>query len=135
MTQPPSIGRCQLRTSKLKVLFFPPWSVKEINVMAIRIEIMRFVYILCWLGGGTAAITTVFGNGTVEETTRNALIVLQAAGLAEQRHDDAESWVPVYPGASRPLLGEPFLAHHVHGSSALGPDELQLSSTGEEDAH
>ncbi len=90
------------------------------------------------LGGGrqSAAITTVFGNGTVEETTRNALIVLQAAGLAQQReHDDAESWVPVYPGASRPLLGEPFLAHHVHGSSALGPDELQLSSTGEEDVH
>jgi inosine-uridine nucleoside N-ribohydrolase len=57
------------------------------------------------------AITTVYGNGTVEECTRNALYLLEVAGRAD---------IPVYQGAGKPLLRNPEYAHHVHGSNALG---------------
>jgi inosine-uridine nucleoside N-ribohydrolase len=54
-------------------------------------------------------ITTVFGNGTVENTTRNALKVLALAGLE----------VPVARGFGRPLVGEAPLAPDTHGASGL----------------
>ncbi len=57
------------------------------------------------------AVTTVYGNGSVEECTRNALIILETAG----RFD-----IPVYQGVGKPLLGEPLLGHLIHGSDALG---------------
>ena len=57
------------------------------------------------------AATTVFGNGTIEECTRNALIVLETAGRGD---------VPVYSGVGRPLMRELHVAHYVHGSDALG---------------
>lgn len=57
------------------------------------------------------AITTVYGNGTIEECTRNALILIETAG----RND-----IPVFRGVGKPLLRDPKLAHHVHGSDALG---------------
>jgi inosine-uridine nucleoside N-ribohydrolase len=57
------------------------------------------------------ALTTVYGNGSIEACTRNALTILETAG----RRD-----IPVYQGVSKPLLGTPLYAPHVHGSDALG---------------
>lgn len=57
------------------------------------------------------ALTTVYGNGTIEACTRNALGILETAG----RQD-----IPVYQGVGKPLLGTPHLAPHVHGHDALG---------------
>ena len=56
------------------------------------------------------AVTTVAGNVEVEHTTRNTLQVLELAGMEH---------VPVYAGASKPLLGETVTAHHVHGQNGL----------------
>jgi purine nucleosidase len=57
------------------------------------------------------AITSVFGNVDVGNTTRNTLIILEVAGRD----------IPVYRGASGPLSrdGGEFAAH-VHGQSGLG---------------
>lgn len=62
------------------------------------------------------AITTVYGNASVEDTTRNALYVKQLFDIA----------APVYQGASRPLgqrLGNTFPAH-VHGRNGLGDVDI-----------
>lgn len=57
------------------------------------------------------AITTVFGNGGVDITTRNALFLKQKFGM------DA----PIYKGAHTPLvLPAPTPAPHVHGYDGLG---------------
>ncbi len=57
------------------------------------------------------ALTTVFGNSTVGQTTANALTILEAAG----RRD-----IPVVPGAGTPLLR----AYRGHGSLVHGRDGL-----------
>ena len=59
-------------------------------------------------------ITTIFGNQTVELTTRNALRVLSLAGLT----------IPVARGFDRPLVGEAPLAPDTHGASGLDGVEL-----------
>ena len=57
-------------------------------------------------------VSTVHGNAPLEATTRNALTVLHAAGLAH---------VPVVAGAARPLLRAGGAhAPHVHGEGGLG---------------
>jgi len=62
------------------------------------------------------AVTTVFGNVSVEQTTENALRVLALAG-ADQ--------VPVAAGAQHPLVHpQPHRAAHVHGANGLGGVEL-----------
>ncbi|MHC0036654.1 nucleoside hydrolase [Pseudoneobacillus sp. C159] len=55
--------------------------------------------------------TTCFGNVSVEDATRNTLVVLEKLGKN----------VPVYPGADKPLKREP-RDHptHVHGEDGLG---------------
>ena len=58
------------------------------------------------------ALTTVFGNVSVEQCTTNALKVLGAASRTD---------VPVYRGSGRPFgLGEPLYSQHIHGSDGLG---------------
>jgi purine nucleosidase len=57
------------------------------------------------------AITTVFGNGPVAITTRNAHHLLQRLG---------SSAVPVYAGAARPLVRDPVFAVETHGQEGLG---------------
>ena len=57
------------------------------------------------------ALTTVYGNGTVEACTRNALIILETAGRGD---------IPVHQGVGKPLLSAPHYAPHIHGSDALG---------------
>ena len=56
-------------------------------------------------------LTTVFGNATLDNATRNALRVLEAAGRSD---------IPVYRGAGRPLLREPRLGSSIHGGDGLG---------------
>src|SRR5690349_5351208 len=59
-------------------------------------------------------ITTVHGNASLENTTTNALRVLELAGRTD---------VSVAAGADRPLVGDPHAAADVHGESGLdGPD-------------
>ena len=58
-------------------------------------------------------ITTVSGNASLEQTTRNARQTVEFAGLTA---------VPIAKGMPRPLVREPRYAPHVHGVSGLdGP--------------
>jgi inosine-uridine nucleoside N-ribohydrolase len=61
------------------------------------------------------AVTTVYGNGTAEHCTRNALIILETAGRGD---------IPVYRGVGQPLLRDLRVADYVHGSDALGGVEM-----------
>jgi pyrimidine-specific ribonucleoside hydrolase len=57
-------------------------------------------------------LTTVYGNVSVEQATRNALTILEVAGRSD---------VPVYQGAGRPLNGSPpTYAPRIHGVNGLG---------------
>src|SRR4051794_41968728 len=60
-------------------------------------------------------LTTVAGNQTLEKTTANAIRVLELAGRGE---------IPVAEASPRPLVREPFVAAHVHGSTGLDGPEL-----------
>ncbi|MDF2627144.1 MAG: iunH [Symbiobacteriaceae bacterium] len=57
------------------------------------------------------AVTTVYGNGEVQVTTRNARHLLERLGVRG---------VPVYAGAARPLVREPAVAVETHGEEGLG---------------
>jgi inosine-uridine nucleoside N-ribohydrolase len=59
-------------------------------------------------------ITTVAGNTSVANTTRNACIAADMCGFRG----------PVVAGATGPLLGEPRFAEHVHGASGLDGPQL-----------
>jgi len=62
------------------------------------------------------AVTTVFGNVSVSQTTENALRILALAGADH---------IPVATGADRPLVHpQPHRAAHVHGANGLGGVEL-----------
>lgn len=64
------------------------------------------------------AITTTFGNGTIDTTTRNALYLAQRFGIE----------APVGRGAAAPLAGEAGEPpHFVHGANGLGDVELPES--------
>jgi purine nucleosidase len=66
------------------------------------------------------AVTTVFGNVDIDQTTRNALIVLDVADRSE---------VPVFRGADRPLLRTRQQGGAaVHGDNGLGGAELPAPS-------
>ncbi|KAL6521122.1 Uridine nucleosidase 1 [Orobanche gracilis] len=57
-------------------------------------------------------LTTIFGNVTTEDATRNALILCELAGRPD---------VPVSEGNPEPLKrGRPRIADFVHGSNGLG---------------
>jgi len=58
-----------------------------------------------------AGVTTVAGNVSVEQATRNALAVLEVAGAVS---------VPVHSGAARPLVGRLTTATLFHGADGLG---------------
>jgi purine nucleosidase len=61
------------------------------------------------------AITTVGGNGTLEQTTRNALLTCTHAGIRD---------VPVAAGCTGPLLGDLETAGAVHGASGMDGADL-----------
>ncbi|KLU08353.1 nucleoside hydrolase [Kocuria sp. SM24M-10] len=59
------------------------------------------------------AVTTCFGNCSVEDATRNAIQILTLAGATD---------IPVAAGAAGPLNGATALGNYVHGVSGLdGP--------------
>lgn len=63
-------------------------------------------------------LTTIYGNATIDRTTRNALALLEIA----ERQD-----IPVVQGAAAPLQ-RPFAGAvpHVHGENGLGNAEFNL---------
>lgn len=61
------------------------------------------------------AVTTTFGNGSIDDTTRNALTVLTLIGATS---------VPVGRGASRSMAGDLDLGNYVHGISGLDGSKL-----------
>jgi purine nucleosidase len=66
------------------------------------------------------AVTTVYGNVDVEQTTRNAVILLDLAGRSD---------VPVARGADRGLMRKrPFSGSAVHGDNGLGGVALPTPS-------
>ena len=66
-------------------------------------------------------LTTVFGNTGIEHCTRNALTILDAAGRTD---------IPVYQGATRPLLRAPRFAPHIHSQDGLGGVAAKYPPTG-----
>ncbi|CAN4118831.1 unnamed protein product [Withania somnifera] len=57
-------------------------------------------------------LTTIFGNATTKDATRNALILCETAGYPD---------IPVAEGSHESLkVGEPHVADFVHGSDGLG---------------
>jgi purine nucleosidase len=56
------------------------------------------------------AITTVFGNVSLDAATKNVLATLAVAGAT----------IPVHTGAAQPLAQDWIDAHHVHGEDGLG---------------
>ena len=60
-----------------------------------------------------AAVTTIYGNSSVEACTANARSVLAAAGRSD---------IPVFMGAGKPLLrpANEGWASHIHGDDGLG---------------
>ena len=64
-------------------------------------------------------VTTVSGNAPLENTTRNALAVLELLGVG----------TPVYSGAAEPLVGKRLHATHVHGADGLGGASLPTPTT------
>ncbi len=56
-------------------------------------------------------LTTVGGNANIDDTTRNALAVLEMAGRSD---------VPVWRGAGGPLVGEFRYGYDYHGEAGLG---------------
>lgn len=71
-------------------------------------------------------VTTVGGNSGLENTTRNALQVLEVAGRTD---------VPVAAGCDHPLLRPPQIADHVHGKSGMDGPELDPPTSRLVDAH
>src|SRR5258708_20648252 len=61
-------------------------------------------------GRAPDAITTVFGNVSLDSATKNVLATLAVAGAA----------IPVHTGAAQPLAQDRIDAHHVHGEDGLG---------------
>lgn len=51
-------------------------------------------------------MSTVHGNASLEHTTQNGLSILEAIG----RRD-----IPLYPGASKPLVRDAVHAASIHG--------------------
>jgi purine nucleosidase len=57
------------------------------------------------------ALTSVFGNVSVDLTTRNTLVILDVLGRTD---------IPVAQGAAKGLIGEPSFAPYVHGDDGVG---------------
>jgi inosine-uridine nucleoside N-ribohydrolase len=66
------------------------------------------------------ALTITHGNVEVEKCARNAIILLETAG----RQD-----IPVYIGANKPLLRQPWHAKWVHGGDGFGDADLPAPKT------
>lgn len=65
-------------------------------------------------------ITTVSGNQSIDKVTRNALAIVELAGL---------TGIPVAKGLARPLVNEPVYAPEIHGVSGLDGVALPAPTT------
>ncbi|MEM2856984.1 MAG: nucleoside hydrolase [Candidatus Nitrosocaldaceae archaeon] len=70
--------------------------------------------ILALRAGKVDAITTVYGNVEVEQSSINALKILDALNYD----------IPVYKGASKPLIREAVYAKEIHGYDGIGESNL-----------
>ena len=59
-------------------------------------------------------VTTLGGNISLEQTTKNALQTLEVCSVD----------IPVYPGASRPIFRNLVMAAGVHGNDGMGDQDL-----------
>lgn len=71
-------------------------------------------------------VTTVYGNSSLENTTRNALKCMELGGL---------QYIPVAAGMSRPFVGEPTYPVEIHGESGLDGAELPDPTIGTVTTH
>ena len=73
-------------------------------------------------------LTTIGGNHTIDKVTHNARQVLTIAGALD---------VPVYRGASRPLINDVVTAEDIHGDSGMEVHgyDLPEPAVGVEDEH
>lgn len=71
-------------------------------------------------------ITTVHGNASLQDTTRNARQLVELAGL---------EGIPIAAGMARPLLQAPRYAPEVHGKSGLDGPELPPPSVPLHESH
>ena len=74
-------------------------------------DAIAILYLAAHTDVDIVALGTVHGNGYTDVTTRNALIVLEQAGLGQ---------VPVARGADVPLVVPLSVATFVHGEDGLG---------------
>ncbi|WP_257549430.1 nucleoside hydrolase [Sphingopyxis sp. DBS4] len=78
-------------------------------------DAMALLYLSALRSVRLHAITTVFGNGSVEMTTRNAAYLVERFGLD----------LPIYAGAAAPLVGARHIPElKVHGEDGLGDTGL-----------
>jgi inosine-uridine nucleoside N-ribohydrolase len=71
-------------------------------------------------------ITTVFGNQSIEKTTRNTLKILEFSGLTN---------IPVFKGCSRPIISEVSFSSAVHGEEGLHGYDFPEPELGVKDKH
>src|SRR3954452_11833595 len=71
------------------------------------------------------AVTTVHGNTSLANTTRNALAILELAGID----------VPVAAGCSEPLVQGPGHAGHIHGKTGLDGADIPAPTRRQIDSH
>ena len=74
-------------------------------------DAMAVVYALLEPRLRVVALTTVFGNVDVGQTTRNTLTLLEAMGNTN---------IPVAKGAAKGYVGEPSFSPYVHGDNGVG---------------
>ena len=74
------------------------------------------------------AITTVFGNVDVEQTTANARTVLDVLGIPPEQ-------TPIFPGADRALYSERYSGSYFHGQDGLGNSNFPRSTRRVEKEH
>lgn len=67
------------------------------------------------------SVSTVAGNTSIENATRNTLDVLDLLGASD---------IPVYRGASHPLVRELFTAAYAHGDNGVGGAQLPHTDRG-----
>jgi inosine-uridine nucleoside N-ribohydrolase len=71
------------------------------------------------------AVTTVHGNNSLANTTRNALAILELAGID----------VPVAAGCSEPLVQRPAPYGHIHGKTGLDGADIPAPTRRPIDSH
>ncbi|WP_240686875.1 nucleoside hydrolase [Amycolatopsis suaedae] len=81
-------------------------------------DAVALLYLAAQPGVEIAAVGTVHGNVEATAGARNALQILDVAGLAD---------VPVAIGAARPLAQPPTFAEFIHGADGLGGHGVELA--------